>query len=187
MSGTKNSGRRSKSTQAHVLQGTFRKDRHGDGETPEPPIGRPKPPKQLNAEARAEWDRMVERLDTTRTLSIVDDGALYQYAKLFAETEATEADQKENRRLAGLLKRKMTARLDGARLIEAIKAVVGLRQMINKGTRDLRQQRMALRQYLVEFGMTPSARSRVKLPGKRQPVDPVKERFFGGSHSGTKT
>jgi P27 family predicted phage terminase small subunit len=169
-----------------VLLGTFRKYRQGDGETPEPPVGRPKPPKRLSLEASAEWDRMVERLDTTRTLSVVDDGALYQYAKLFAETEATEIDQRENRRLAATLKRKMTSRLDGTQLIDAIKALVVLRQMINKGTRDLRQQRMALRQYLVEFGMTPSARSRVKLPGKRQPVDPVKERFFGGSHNSTR-
>jgi hypothetical protein len=38
---------------------------------------------------------------------------------------------------------------------------------------------MALRQYLVEFGMTPSARSRVKVPSAKPVVDANKERYFG--------
>jgi hypothetical protein len=50
---------------------------------------------------------------------------------------------------------------------------------IAKATRDLRQGHMAIRQYLVEFGMTPSARTRVKLPPAAPAVDPNKARYFG--------
>jgi phage terminase small subunit len=104
MPGTKNSGGRNAKPRAmHVVQGTFREDRHGAIENPEPPIGRPEPPKPLSGDARAEWDRMIGRLDSSKTLSVVDDAALYQYAMLFGETEAVVRDQAENRRLSSVL------------------------------------------------------------------------------------
>ena len=60
-------------------------------------------------------------------------------------------------------------------LAEAIKKIVDLEQILAKQTTQLRQGHMAIRQYLIEFGMTPSARTRVKLPagGAKKPVDPL--------------
>ena len=107
---------------------------------------------------------MVARLEESGTLSVVDDAVLFQYANLFAETESLKADQVENRKLAKVLKKLATTKLDGPDLVQAIKQIVELRVLVNKGTRDLRQQRMAIRQYLVEFGQTPSARTRVTVP-----------------------
>ena len=57
------------------------------------PEGVPTPPVELSGEALAEWGRMVDRLRQTRTLSTVDDAVLYQYSRLYAETEALAADQ----------------------------------------------------------------------------------------------
>lgn len=147
----------------HVLTGTFRGDRHGGGDAPEPPKGRPEAPKGLSVVARAEWDRMVERLEASGTLTLSDDGALYQYVQLFAETERIHERSAENGRLAKRLLRSVV-KLNGDSLVDAVKAIVHLRSLEAKDSRDLRQGHLALRGYLVEFGMTPAARSRVKLP-----------------------
>lgn len=164
MPGTANSGgRNAKAANLHVLQGTFRDDRHGAYTNPEPPKGVPEPPQPLIGEAKAEWTRMVSRLETNGTLSIVDDAALYQYVELHAETEAVKTAQKELKKLSADLKRTVK-RLEGADLVEAIGNIVDLQKIMAKQTQQLRQGHMALRQYLVEFGMTPAARSRVKLP-----------------------
>lgn len=175
MSGNANSGgRNAKGTRFHVLAGTFRKDRHGDRPSPDPPSGVPTPPKALSAEAKAEWDRMIDSLEKSRTLSVVDHHALYQYVQLFAETEAIQVDAIEARKLSRELK-KAAQRLDGRDLLEAIGKVVELQKMISSQTTKLRQQRMALRQYLVEFGLTPSARSRVKPSDKQAPGNPLED------------
>lgn len=184
MPGTRNSGgRNAKGKQLHVLQGTFRGDRHTDQVIPDPPKGRPEPPKKLTADERAEWNRMVARLEQTGTLAIVDDAALFEYVQLFAETQTIKTDQIENRKLATALKRTISeSELDGSDLVSAVKDIISLRHLANKATRDLRQGHMAMRQYLVEFGMTPSARSRVKLATDTPAAaDPVKDKYFGGN------
>jgi P27 family predicted phage terminase small subunit len=170
MPGTKNSGGHNRvSTQMHVLKGTFRSDRHGDQESPQPPEGIPSPPKRLVGEALGEWKRMVARLAHSRTLSVVDDGALYQYAKLFAETETLTLERAKMQKLSDELKR-LAHKLDGYDLVQAIGRIVDLQKLVTGNTTRLRQQRMALRQYLVEFGMTPSARTRVKVQRPQQPA-----------------
>src|SRR2546423_15523177 len=90
MAGTSSSGGRNrKSAQQHRLEGSYRADRHAaGGEAPDPPKGRPTPPAGLAGVALEEWRRMVDRLQLAKTLSLVDDAALYQYCCLFAETEA---------------------------------------------------------------------------------------------------
>jgi hypothetical protein len=57
---------------------------------------------------------------------------------------------------------------------------VTLRHDIAKMTGQLRQQRMAIRQYLVELGLTPSARGRVKVATTRErpASSAVDDRFF---------
>lgn len=45
-------------------------------------------PKELEGDARKEWDRTVERLSVSKIVSVVDAAALYQHCQLFAETEA---------------------------------------------------------------------------------------------------
>lgn len=178
MPGTVNSGgRNAKSARAHLLQGTFQPSRHGGHDVPEPPKGTPLPPGRLTGTAKAEWDRMIGRLEKNGSLSVVDDAALYQYVKLYAETEQIDIDQQENRRLSALLKKAVTKDLGGAELVEIVRKIVDLRALIGKATRDLRQGHMAIRQYLVEFGMTPSARTRVKLPPAKPAVDPQKAKY----------
>lgn len=175
MAGTGASGgRNAKGTAAHVLAGTFRADRHGEHATPEAPRGTPEPPKVLTGDARAEWDRMVGRLERMGTLSSVDDAALYQYCLLFAETEARVERQAKLLERVDILEDQLTEEMSGADRAKCIQAIAKMAIMAGSYDAKIRQDRMALRQYLVEFGMTPAARSRVKLPAQK-PKSKVEE------------
>jgi len=167
--GTSSSGgRNKKSHRAHALAGTGRKDRGTkktptSADAPDPPVGRPPIPIGLIGPALAEWTRMVGRLEAAKTLSIVDDAALFQYCCLFAETEGIRDARLANARL---VKKLLVAieRLRGDAMVDAIAQIVQLKKLEVKSTAQLRQGHMAVRQYLVELGMTPAARSRVKVP-----------------------
>jgi len=193
MPGTSSSGGRNRRSRAeHDLAGTGRKDR-GTSSTPgavpeqlpDPPKGRPKRPSGLRGLALAEWVRMIDRLELNKTLSTVDDAALYQYCCLFGETEGITD---KRRSTAALVKTLLTAvqRLVAvaadadpqAALVDvtaAITEIAQLEQQDVKRTTQLRQGHMAIRQYLVEFGMTPAARGRVKVPDAQPADDPFAE------------
>lgn len=171
MPGTANSGGRNKrGAQAHVVMGTFRSDRHEDTDAPEPPKGKPAPPKALAGDALAEWGRMVGRLDASSTLSVVDDAALYQYALLFAETEDLARMQAEAEDTAKILRENFDGNeeLDFTDQLAAAQEINKALKLAGSYATSIRQGRMAIRQYLVEFGMTPAARSRVKPQTKKE-------------------
>lgn len=70
MPGTKASGGRNKKSLAtHLLQGTFRKDRHGDLVPPETPPEIFDPPKTLRGKPRAVWDELAPFAFEARTLT----------------------------------------------------------------------------------------------------------------------
>jgi len=183
MAGNANSGGRNAKDQAqHKATGTFRGDRHDGSEAPDPPKGRPEAPKSLkDPVARAEWERMVDRMEQSKTLTLVDDAALYQYAQLHAETERIMTDNADIRKLSNDLK-KSVRKLDGQELVSAIEQIVSLQSVLARHTQQLRQGHMALRQYLVEFGMTPSARTRVKVTGAEKPKSRLIA-FMGGKQA----
>lgn len=174
MAGTANSGGRNrKPERVHKLQGTFQKVRHAGTVTPEPPKGLPMRPKPLEGDAAAEWDRMVGRLSSVGTLSAVDDAALYQYCCLFAETEGLAASQLETAASIDIVEENLHG-LERSEIVAAFQEITKLRQLEAGYVTKIRQGRMAIRQFLVEFGMTPSARTRVKLPEKKD-VDAFQE------------
>lgn len=144
---------------------------------------------------------MVLRLEAAKTLSIVDDAALYQYCCLYAETEAIIVAQRGTvamllslvtaiekwTRLVDLIE-KAAAKKDppldvaletqkyGVQIVEATAQIVQLKKLEAKYPTQLRQGHMALRQMLVEFGMTPAARSRVQ-PAADAPIASAIDRF----------
>ena len=183
MPGTASSGgRNAKDPAHHRAAGTFRGDRHEGFEAPEPPLGRPVAPKSLkDPVARAEWERMVDRMEQSKTLALVDDAALYQYVQLHAETERIVTDNAEIRKLSSGLKR-ATRKLDGQALVDAIGKIVDLQGVLARHTQQLRQGHMAIRQYLVEFGMTPAARPRVKITATKKPASKLVA-FMGGKQA----
>lgn len=163
MPGTSNSGgHNAKNTSELEASGTFRPDRHGGFVSPDPPSGRPEPPKTLSGEALGEWNRMLDRMEKSGTLKIVDDAALYQYVTLFAEVEAVKTDHERLRKISDKLMKEVR-RLQGQELLDAVREIVRLEFLLSKQSTQLRQGHMAVRQYLVEFGQTPSSRNRVKI------------------------
>jgi P27 family predicted phage terminase small subunit len=158
MPGTSSSGGRNKKSHAqHKLAGTGRKDRGTTtSTTAEPPKGRPTRPKQLKGEARAEWSRMIGRLELSKTLSPVDDAVLYRYCQLHARAERLE------RKIATLRSPFYTDAFGNPR--------------VHPGIAQLRAHDQVLRHYLVEFGLTPAARTRVKeIGGKPTETDAFAE------------
>ena len=151
MPGTAHSGGRNRKTAAvHRLTKTFRPDRHQHA-LPEPPSGAPTPPDDLTGEALIEWHRMVARLEACRTLTIADDAALYNYCRLHADAcrlqnALDSLDEPFFEKVS----------VDGA-------GVEHFEPKVHPGFAQLRSYRQALRMYLQEFGLTPVARSRVRV------------------------
>lgn len=160
-------GRNAKDRQAHVLAGTFRDDRHGAHDTPDPPKGHPNPPIALEGLALDAWDRACSLLQAENRLTVNDGEVIYQYAQLFAETEARVQKQLNAAASAQVLEDNL-AGLKGAELVQCFQEIAKVRQLESGYDNKIRQDRMALRQMLVELGLTPAARSRVKLPAKPQ-------------------
>lgn len=168
------------SPKEHILRGTFRPDRHADHVIQEAPEGTPEQPEPLEGCALREFERMKHRLELCRTLSLIDDAAIYQYAKLWGETEANSERQVEAALSIKRLEENLRD-LKGAELVACFQEISKLLQLEFRYINAIRQGRMAIRQYLVEFGMTPASRNRVKLPPKKDQVDPNKERYFGAA------
>lgn len=171
-------GRNAKTREELELAGTFDPSRHAGLENPLPAPGFPKPPRKLGKIAKKEWRRMVALLDETRTLSREIAGALYLYCQLFEDAEDIRTQRIERRNLIEKLETVISGRpeegiagLSGDALAEAIGNITKLALQDAKDATQLRQYALAMRTYLVEFGQTPAARSRVRLaPVKRRPT-----------------
>jgi P27 family predicted phage terminase small subunit len=148
---------------AHALAGTLRKDRH-TFVSPQPPSGIPAMPADLVGEAAAEWDRMVVRLQSSKTLTLVDDAVLVNYCRLHGDAAKLQAALDA---LTSPFFEKTS--VDGA-------GIEHREPKVHPGFAQLRAYRQALRQYLVELGLTPSSRSRVKVADVGE-VDPLQEFF----------
>jgi len=145
-------GRKPLPTQLKVVRGTDRKDRMNKDE-PRPKVTLPSPPAHLTAEAKREWWRMGRRLVQLGLMTEIDKAALAIYCQTWARWEEAEAKLRE----ADLL-------TPGPQFHKYRKA---LAKEAADAMRDLMK-------YLVEFGMTPSSRSRVasaKPPVEEDPVE----------------
>jgi P27 family predicted phage terminase small subunit len=172
--GQRSGGHNAKTTRALALAGTKRKDRHAGVKNPEPPSGLPVPPKVLDGDALAEWDRVLADLAACKTLSAVDARALYQYCRLFAETEGLALAAVETGGAIQILEESL-GDFEGAEKIGVFQELTKLRQLEAGYATKVRQGRLAIRVYLVEFGLTPASRGRVKLPDQKPDADPWAE------------
>ena len=161
--GQRSGGHNRKTPQQHQLEGTYQKVRHAGLRSQDTPVGVPVAPMLLEGKAQAEWDRMLERLSVSKVISVVDDAALYQHCRLYAEVEAIAGQQLEVSASIVILEENIRG-LQGPDLVTVFQEIAKLRQLQARYTTQLRQGRMAIRTYLVEFGLTPASRGRVKLP-----------------------
>lgn len=168
------------SPEEHRLRGTYKPSLHGSFETPKAPRGLPEPPGKLTGPARKEWDRICACLEKLQTLSTVDASAIYQHCLLVGDTEQLRKDREKNLELVNQLRRVVVERLQGEQLTEAMFQLVKLQSLIGRQAVQLRQQALAIRQYLMEFGLTPASRSRVKVQPERDSMQTKLLSFSGG-------
>lgn len=116
------------------------------------PEGKAKCPRHLTGEARREWRRVSRELEAMGLLTSVDRAALSAYCLAWANSIRAQASI--DRYGTELVIEKQDA--DGKFHILSTKR--------NPAVGVLKDMLQLMRQHEVEFGMTPSSRSRVQVP-----------------------
>jgi len=150
-------GRRPLPTAAKVLKGTFRKDRANPQE-PKPPTGRMCEPDWLKGQALWAWRQLSQMLGEQgmKVLTRADRHALMLLCDAYREyREARALVEKEGQ-------------------VVTVFTQTGTRPMAHPAVAISSDAWRRVRLMLVEFGLTPSARSKVKA---EEPVakDPLQE------------
>ena len=151
-------GRRPKPAHLHVVQGTHRPDRHGQKNAASAGFerGAPDMPDGLSDRAAAAWERIVPQLESAGVLALADSSALQVLCEAWADWMAAR-DSIERDGLTYT-----TESTAGGLAIKANPAAT------MKADADRR-----IRAWLVEFGLTPSSRTKLAGAGKSdKPSDP---------------
>lgn len=150
-------GRKKEPTALKILKGAFDKNPQDQNKRePKPPLGAPDKPRHMTRLAKAEWGRITKELKTLGVLSTVERGAVEQYCMAYGEW------------------REACRRLDSeGRYWETERGVVE-----NPAGKSMRALSLICHKYLVEFGLTPSSRTRLEV-GKEARTDDDEKRFFG--------
>ncbi len=133
---------------------------------PELPCKTPSCPRWLGPEARKVWRRTVSLLRVARILTQVDADALTAYCQVFARWQKLESFLDQHGEVFPIRDER-----GNLRYMQQFPQVAIARNLLQ-----------ILRSYQQEFGMTPSARTRVHVIPALDP-DPDVERFFGPSRS----
>jgi P27 family predicted phage terminase small subunit len=154
-------GRRPKPTHLKLIAGNPGK-RPLNAAEPKPARVIPSPPEHLSPDARVAWGRFAAILDRSGVLTEADAAALEQVAETYAEIVALRQDIAANGRFQ-VVETKAGGEME--RMRPAYSALMDA---------DRR-----LKGWLVEFGQTPAARSKVKSNGGEdaEKEDPA-ARFF---------
>lgn len=151
-----------KPTEVLRLSGSWRANLNR--EEPTPPKEPPPKPGWLSEEAGAAWDQIVPRLEEMKVLARIDANALARYCELWVEWRQA---------LTFIRKHGQTYPIkDGYGKIKALGQFPQV-ALVHKLSQ-------ALSRLEAEFGMTPSARSRIQVWPAMPPGDPSKARFFTG-------
>lgn len=137
--------------------------------------GEPGLPDWLSAEAKREWRRIAPELARVGVLAKVDRAALAAYCQAWAElADAIRIVEREGRIIDVDVFNHKTGELTGS-----IKKVHPAYKLVKEGFARVKQ-------FLGEFGLTPSSRTRIKAaPTEGEKADPAEE-FFGGERRGGK-
>lgn len=160
---------RPKPTHLKLVSGTLRKSRANPAE-PKPVRATPRIPGHIGGHARTAWLTYAPLLASMGVLTIADAMALEQLCGAYAEYRRHDAvlvSEGETYR-APLLDKRGDPVLD--RELQPVLGIVRTRpEVALRSDADKR-----LRAWLAEFGLTPSARSKVKAD---QPADPQPDEY----------
>jgi P27 family predicted phage terminase small subunit len=140
-----------------LVEGTHRKDREAKN-PPKPERGTLSPPRWLNRAAKLEWRRVVKWLDKMAMASDFDRAVLATYCQAYSRLQEFEKAVQEF----------------------GITFVTDKGYVCQRPEVSLAQKQAALVKSLAqEFGMSPSARTRVTVAPKATSKDPTEELLFG--------
>jgi P27 family predicted phage terminase small subunit len=139
---------------------------------PSAPLGVPPMPR-LSAEAKREWKRIIPQLLRLGVLTVVDGKALAGYCHSFARWRQAEAAVTKY----GLIIREPV-------LVQGI-ATGYVRLKRNPAAAESREALKTMKSFLVEFGLTPASRSRVKTE-KPPEEDPFENYMNRGAQTQSK-
>lgn len=126
--------------------------RRGDGTAPVGPDALPRCPAHLNDVARREWRRIARPLYDMGVLTTVDRGALAAYCQAYARWVEAEEQLKKT-----------------PALIKTPSGYVQQSPWLSVANKQLE----IMGRYMVELGITPSARSRVTTTGREVEQDKI--------------
>ena len=149
-------GRKAKPTALKLLQGNPGKRKINKKE-PKPDNSIPFMPEHLDEDAKAEWDRVTPILERIGVLTEIDGSMLAGYCQLYSNWVAIQAEKKAPE--FRLLMLKVTVDGAGNEHIEAKQNPLLIME---------RQTLQMIRAFCSEFGMTPSSRARLQVPGKEE-------------------
>ena len=135
-------GRKPKPTKLKIMSGEPNKNRINDQE-PEAPPGRPVMPDGLDDVGRKAWDALCDSLDALGILSIVDHHALELYCHAYSGYRDAYDKSKQFGQIL----------------------VIDGKPRRNPAMTEVHQHRAEIMRMQAEFGLTPSARSRLVVPG----------------------
>ena len=124
---------------------------------PKPQRGIPKCPAHLDSKAKTAWKNLCNHLDKMGVLTLADAMALETLVSVYARIRDL---QKEIKELGGTTYK--SVKQDGEVLHKAYPQVAQLEKAEN-----------TFRSYITEFGLTPSARARLKTEEATDPNDPL--------------
>jgi P27 family predicted phage terminase small subunit len=136
-----------KPTQLRIMQGNPGK-RPLNKKEPIPPTGLPDCPTHLMKDAKAEWRRMVPILQGMGLLSTLDMAALAAYCQAYGRWQQAEREMKR-------LTKKGTTGL----LIKTMQGNYIQNPLLGIVSRNIQ----IMRQFITEFGLSPSSRSRIQV------------------------
>lgn len=158
-------GRRPKPLAIHKLNGNPRHmskaELNGDN-NPQPALTAPEMPKGLPRAARREFRRMVPLLQAIGVISEVDGLALAEYCRAHALIEMAQKEIDKN----GMTFITYFEDKDGNAIAGDIKA--------NPACSILSTQQKVMKSFLIEFGLTPASRSKLKIT-KKADADPMEQ------------
>jgi P27 family predicted phage terminase small subunit len=152
------------------LQGNPGKRKLNDRE-PKPQPGDPDMPRGLSAAAAEEWRAIVPELRALGVLTKLDGKALAAYCHAYARWMEAEAEIQR----VGIVVQEPIWDLHTNRLL-------GVKFKKNPAVTISETAQKIMKSFLVEFGMTPSSRSRVRIE-KPTEDDPMDAFLRGGSAS----
>lgn len=136
---------------------------------PKPELARPMPPTFLSDDAKVEWGRVVDRLFELGLMTDLDRAALAAYCQAYgrwAQAERALAEMGRQDQLTGAL---MIKTKNGNAIQNPI-----------VGTANHAMAEMM--RYATEFGMTPSARTRIDVGFSAPPAEDEKKSGHGGTY-----